>query len=396
MECDVQLLEIEEETIAGRRPPVPRSDEERFMLRALLLAERGRGRTSPNPMVGALIVKDGKTIGEGWHARAGGPHAEVSALRDAGEAARGATLFVTLEPCNHEGRTPPCAKAVKSAGIARVVMAMGDPNPDVRGGGFEELASSGIVVEQGPYEELAGKQNEAFLKLVTTGLPFVTVKMAMSLDGRVATNTGSSKWISGDGSREQVHVMRGLSDAVMVGIGTVLKDDPMLTARTPPPPGKQPLRVIVDWEARTPVVSNVADVTKAPTLLAVSDRAPQRSVSALEETGVEVVRAGEGGRVDLSALMGTLAENGVMTVLCEGGPGLAAMLFNAGLVDKLVLFVAPLVISGRDAPGPIGGEGIDEMMQARQMRIDTILPVGEDIRVVAYPRREREIKCSPE
>ena len=385
------------ETIAGLRPAPPSGDGETFMLRALRLAELGRGTTSPNPLVGAVVIKGGNIEGEGWHERAGGPHAEVVALGKAGKNAEGATMYVTLEPCAHQGRTPPCVKAIKKSGISKVVVAMRDPNPEVKGGGWEQLEAAGIKVEQGAYEELAQRQNEAFLKRVTTGLPFVTLKMAMSVDGRVATNTGSSRWISGEDSRAEVHEMRAASDVVMVGIGTVLMDDPELTARTGRTGQRQPLRVVVDWDARTPVGSHLADVSLAPTLLAASDRAPQKAVNALEARGVEVFRTGVGGKVDLRALMEELVRRDVNTVQCEGGPGLASMLLRERLVDRIVLFIAPCIISGRDAPGPVGGEGIEDMAEAMSVRFDSVGISGEDLRIVAYPVYDQESdRCSQE
>jgi len=385
------------ETISGLRPAAPAGDGESFMLRAIRLAELGRGTTSPNPLVGAVVVRGGKPVGEGWHERAGGPHAEVVALEKAGKQAEGATMYVTLEPCAHHGRTLPCVKAIRKAGISKVVVALRDPNPDVKGGGWEQLEAAGISVEQGAYEDVARRQNEAFIKRVTTGLPFLTLKMAMSVDGRVATNTGSSRWISGEDSRSEVHEMRAASDAVMVGIGTVLMDDPQLTARTGRTDQKQPLRVVVDWDARTPVGSRLADVSLAPTLVAASDRAPQRAVDALQLRGVEVIRAGVGGRVDLRALMEELASRDMNAVQCEGGPGLAAMLLREKLVDRMVLFIAPCIISGRDAPGPIGGEGIEEMIDAMSVRFDSVGVSGEDIRIVACPVYDQESdKCSQE
>jgi diaminohydroxyphosphoribosylaminopyrimidine deaminase/5-amino-6-(5-phosphoribosylamino)uracil reductase len=316
----------------------------------------------------------------------------VAALEKAGKQAEGATMYVTLEPCAHHGRTLPCVKAIRKAGISKVVVALRDPNPDVKGGGWEQLEAAGISVEQGAYEDVARRQNEAFIKRVTTGLPFLTLKMAMSVDGRVATNTGSSRWISGEDSRSEVHEMRAASDAVMVGIGTVLMDDPQLTARTGRTDQKQPLRVVVDWDARTPVGSRLADVSLAPTLVAASDRAPQRAVDALQSRGVEV-----GGRVDLRALMEELASRDMNAVQCEGGPGLAAMLLREKLVDRIVLFIAPCIISGRDAPGPIGGEGIEEMIDAMSVRFDSVGVSGEDIRIVACPVYDQESdKCSQE
>ncbi len=358
--------------------------DERYMTRALELAEKGRGRTSPNPMVGAVIVVEERVVGEGYHQVAGAPHAEVNAIEDAGGKAPGATMYVTLEPCNHAGRTPPCAAQVVEAGIARVVMALRDPNPVVSGGGERFLTEHGVEVECGVMEDDARRQNEAYLKWVTEGFPFVTLKMAMSLDGKVATRTGDSMWISSEESREYVHRMRSESDAVMVGIGTVLSDDPRLTARMGGYKGA-PLRVVADSRARTPMTSRVADVSEAPTLVAVAGDAPVESVEALEVRGVEVVRVGSGGSVDLRALLKLLAGRDIVSLMVEGGPGIASAIWEHGLVDRLVFYYAPMIIGGGEAPGPIGGTGRATIAEAGGLRIDEVSMSGPDVKVVAYP-----------
>jgi diaminohydroxyphosphoribosylaminopyrimidine deaminase/5-amino-6-(5-phosphoribosylamino)uracil reductase len=372
------------ETIAGMKKPEPSSEGERQMLRALELAETGRGRTSPNPMVGAVIVKDHRIIGEGYHEEVGGPHAEVNALKSAGEDAKGATMYVTLEPCSHQGRTPPCADRVVESGIATVVMAIRDPNPLVSGAGERLLREQGLQVEFGPYPEIARRQNEGYLNWITTGMPFVTLKMAMSLDGKVATRTGESKWISSDISRADAHQMRAACDAIMVGIGTVIHDDPILTART----GRQvhnPIRVVVDSLGRTPPESHVGDTREAATIIAVSDSAPDESVRALQDRGLEVVRIDDRGKVDLPGLLQLLGDRGVLNLLVEGGPELTRALWEAGLVDKLVFYFAPKVIGGCGAPGPVGGSGVESMDQAYPLSIDAVFAKGPDIKVVAYP-----------
>ncbi len=370
--------------VAGTRRPEAVTVDETMMLRALDLAERGRGLTSPNPMVGAVVARGDEVIGEGFHARAGGPHAEVVALEEAGVDPGGATVYVTLEPCSHQGRTPPCAGMLAEKGVARVVMAMLDPNPRVSGAGMSYLADAGVDVSVGPYGDYALRLNEAYVKWITTGAPFVTLKMAMSLDGKVATRTGESKWISSEWSRADVQEMRRASDAVMVGIGTVTQDDPRLTVRTGAA-GPGPLRVVVDSLARTPLESNVADTTEARTLLAVSGAAPPERVSRLQERGVEVVRLDAGGKVDLAALLRLLGEREIVSLQVEGGPELTRAMWEAGLVDKLVFYYAPKVIAGCGAPGPIGGSGVARMEDARPLRIDAVFEMGPDFKVVAYP-----------
>lgn len=372
------------ETIAGSRVPEPSRPEERIMLRALELAEKGRGSTSPNPMVGAVLARGGEVIGEGYHHFAGGPHAEVNALENSTEDPAGATLYVTLEPCAHQGRTPPCASRLVESKIARVFIAARDPNPLVSGKGESFLRDNGVEVIKGPYSKLALRLNEAYLRWVTTGLPFVTMKMAMSLDGKVATRTGESKWISSEASRADVHTMRAESDAVMVGIGTVVQDDPQLTVRTAE--GRNnPLRVVVDSLARTPVESNVADTGIAKTLIAVSGSAPEESVRGLESRGVEVVRLDDRGKVDLLGLMELLGARGLTCLLVEGGPELTRAMWESRLVDKLVFYFAPKVIAGCGAPGPIGGAGVACIEDAGPLVIDAIFEMGPDFKVIAYP-----------
>ena len=383
----MELFDDYHETIARTRKPEPESEDERFMLRALELAEKGRGRTGPNPLVGAAVVSDGNILGEGYHEMLGGPHAEVNALNSAGSKAEGAVLYVTLEPCAHRGRTTPCVNEIVGAGIVRVVMACRDPNPLVDGRGEEYLRGHGVVVEQGPYEEIARRQNEAYLKRITSGMPFVTLKMAMSLDGKTATRTGDSRWITSEESRADVHLMRSWSDAIMVGIGTVLADDPRLTVRLGKDRDISPLRVVVDGMARTPVNSHIADTSEAPTLVAVAGGAPEDSRRALEENGVEVVEVGSDDRVELRLLLELLSEREIANLLVEGGGELAGGLWGDGLVDKLVFFFAPMIIGGGEAPGSIGGEGAQTVEESLKVSIDGVFRIGPDIKVVAYPAR---------
>jgi len=376
-----------ERNIAGMRPPDAGSVDERMMMRALELAEKGRGMTSPNPVVGAVIARGDQVISEGYHERVGGPHAEINALDSAPGGLRGATMYVTLEPCSHQGRTPPCAPRVADSGIERVVIAVRDPNPQVAGGGEALLKDHGVEVSVGLFGRFALRQNEEYLKWVRTRRPFVTLKMAMSLDGKVATRTGDSKWISSEISRADVQRARAASDAVMVGIGTVMSDNPRLNVRDLEGV-RQPLRVVVDSFARTPVGSNVADSSMAPTLLAVSENAPEESIRALEATGVELMRLDDAGKVDLGALLELLGERGVTSLLVEGGPELARGMWQAGLVDKFVFYFAPKIVGGCEAPGPVGGTGVACMKEAGPLTIDAAFEMGPDLKVVAYPGGE--------
>jgi len=353
-------------------------DAASFMARALELAERGRGRVEPNPMVGAVVVRDGVVVGEGFHAGFGGPHAEPVAIGAAGEACRGATLYVTLEPCTHFGKTPPCVPAVLAAGLARVVAAMIDPDPRTQGRGIELLRAAGVEVEVGLLATEARRLNAPFVKLTARGLPFVTAKWAMSLDGKIATRTGQSRWISSAPSRERVHAMRGQVDAILVGIGTALADDPLLTARPPGP--RTAVRVVADSEARIPLGSRlVSSAREVPVIVAATDEAPAGRREGLARAGVEVlVLPEEGGHVSLPALMAELGRRRMSNVLLEGGGELVAAALASQIVDKLLVFVAPRILGGREAPTPVGGLGIADLAQALQAREWTLQRVGDD------------------
>lgn len=339
-----------------------------FMDEALRLASLGLGRTSPNPAVGAVCVRDGQIVGSGYHAKAGGPHAEVLALQEAGEAARGATLYVTLEPCSHFGRTPPCADLCIQAGLSRIVVAMIDPNPLVSGAGIERLRAAGIQVEVGLRQEEAARLNEAFVIYMKERRPFVHFKTAMSSDGKVACRTGKSQWITSEASRREVHRLRARHDAIMVGIGTVLADDPRLTARlsdVTDAPGDviQPTRIIVDSRASIPLRARCLEGAgeHADVIVAVTEAAPPRKIEALRERGVRVwVGSGPDGRVDLVGLLHDLAELQITSILLEGGPTLAGALFDHGLIDRVTVFMAPLILGGSAAPSPVAGQGVDE------------------------------------
>ncbi|HOA35367.1 MAG TPA: bifunctional diaminohydroxyphosphoribosylaminopyrimidine deaminase/5-amino-6-(5-phosphoribosylamino)uracil reductase RibD [Bacillota bacterium] len=361
--------------------------DERFMWIALDLARRGRGSTSPNPMVGAVVVRDGKIVGTGYHQAPGGPHAEVAALRQAGEKARGAVLYVNLEPCAHRGRTGPCADAIIRAGISRVVAAMEDPNPLVAGKGFRKLAEAGIELKRGVLEEKALRLNEVYVKFITTGRPFVIVKTAVTADGKTATRTGRSRWITGEKARAFVHRLRHNSDAIAVGIDTVLRDDPLLTARLEGGGGRDPLRVIVDSRARLPLDARVINsASRAATLLAVTPAAPADKLRALEEKGVEILLLpGREGRVDLDALMRKLGERGVCQLMVEGGGNLNYSLLEAGLVDKLMLFMAPLIIGGRESPTSFEGAGVARLEEAWRLKDMEIKQYDGDLLLIGYP-----------
>ncbi len=357
-----------------------------YMQMALDLARQALGRTSPNPMVGAVLVKDGRVIGQGYHTRPGTPHAEIHALREAGERAAGATLYVTLEPCCHQGRTGPCTEAILAAGVKRVVAAMTDPNPLVSGRGLERLRRAGVEVTVGVMEEDAQRLNEVFIKYITTRRPFVVLKTAMSLDGKIATRSGESQWITGPQARLAVHRLRDRYDAVLVGINTVLKDNPSLTTRIPQEDGRDPVRVIVDSLARTPPEARViTQQSSAPTIIAVTEKAPAQNLRRLERAGAQIVVVpGNGPRVDLAGLMAELGRREITSVLVEGGGEIHASFLEARLVDKVIWFIAPRIIGGRQAPGPVGGEGPARLVDAIRLKDVSLSRYGEDLCVEGY------------
>ena len=358
--------------------------DESYMREALRIAEYARGRTSPNPLVGAVIVRDGAIVASGWHRAAGEPHAEIHALRMAGELARGATLYVTLEPCAHHGRTGPCAEAVIAAGLARVVIALSDPNPLVAGRGIHLLTAAGIEVTTGICEDEARRQNEIFLKWVTTKRPFVTLKTAMTLDGKIASHTGASQWITGAAARARVHAYRNEYDAILVGIGTVLADDPSLTTRLEHGTGKNPLRIVLDSEARTPLDAKLVADGAASTIIVVSERADHRRVNLLRACGAEVVTLGA-QRVDIAALLDYLGARDITSLFVEGGAAVNWSLLAGGSVDKVHAFIAPMLMGGETAKTPIGGTGFDSPQTALRLRDVTVEQLGADILVTGYP-----------
>jgi diaminohydroxyphosphoribosylaminopyrimidine deaminase/5-amino-6-(5-phosphoribosylamino)uracil reductase len=358
-----------------------------LMRRALRLAERGHGRTSPNPPVGAVVVSaDGRVVGAGWHKGPGQPHAEREALQEAGGAAQGGTLYVTLEPCTVDGRTPPCVPLVIGSGVARVVAGCADPNPRVDGTGFAALSAAGIEVETGVMETDAKRLIQAFAKHVRTGRPFVTAKAAISLDGRVAAADGSSRWITGKTARRDVHRLRAHCDAVLVGVGTVVADDPLLTVRLRGYAEAQPLRVVLDPSGRTPPTARVLNAD-APTLVVVTEKAPADAVEALRATGAEVIElAARDGRTDLGIVLDELGRRNVMEVLIEGGPTVLGDAFERGLVDRTIAYVAPKLL-GEAGPGMLAGVVVPNIEQARELQFVSVRRIGADLKIEAYPRR---------
>jgi len=359
-------------------------DDERFMRRALELARNGLGLAAPNPMVGAVVVAaDGAVAGEGWHEGPGTPHAEVVALRAAGPRARGSLLYTTLEPCAHIGRTPPCAPFIVKAGVAEVIGGSPDPNP-LAAGGFDLLRRSGVRVSVGTLAGECGALIAGFAKHVRTGLPFVTLKMASSLDGKVAARDGSSRWVTGPAAREDAHRLRAGSGAVVVACGTAVNDRPALTVRLSGYRGRQPLRVLVDGRGRTPAEGPLFERT-APTLVATTMAAPDAARTAWERAGAEVSVLDESapGRVALPALFDLLGKRDVQDVLLEGGPRLAWSAVEADLVDRFVLYLAPKLIGGEDAPGILIGAGVPSIGDALPVSIVSVERVGEDVKVVA-------------
>lgn len=356
-------------------------DDVFWMRQALAEAGRGLGSVEPNPMVGAVVVRDGQLVGSGYHTRFGAPHAEVEALNRAGERARGATLYVTLEPCCHVGKTPPCTEAVLAAGITRVVAAMRDPFPKVAGGGLSRLRDAGVQVEVGLEADAARRLNAPYLKRLATGRPYVTAKWAMTLDGKTATSTGDSRWISGPRSRALVHETRGRMDAILVGIGTALADDPELTARPPGP--RQAVRVVLDGAGRLPPSSRlVATARDIPVWLAVTERASSERLEALKEAGCEVLAFPGTGPVPVVPLLEELGRRSLTNLLVEGGGRVLGAFLDAGQVDAVDVFVAPLVEGGTPAFTPAQGAGHSLMAQASRLEHHEVQAIDGDVRIV--------------
>lgn len=362
----------------------------KYMRRALELAKGGIGYTNPNPLVGAVIVKDDRVIGEGYHKVYGSHHAEVNAFLNVTEDVKGATMYVTLEPCSHYGKTPPCAKAIVEKGIKKVIIGLKDPNPIVAGRGIEILEEAGIEVVAGVLEEEGKKLNEIFLKYITTKLPFVIMKTAMTLDGKIATRTNASKWITGELSRKYVHELRHRVSGIMVGIGTVLADDPSLTTRFEDVRGSDPIRIIVDSSARIPLKSKILNLeSDAKTIIVVTEKAGREKLRMLEEKGAEVIiTPSKNGRVDLNLLMKELGERKIDSILLEGGSELNYAALEEGIVDKVHAFIAPKIIGGNTAKTPVGGQGKAHMEDAINLECIDIHRFGDDIMIEGYIKKE--------
>jgi diaminohydroxyphosphoribosylaminopyrimidine deaminase/5-amino-6-(5-phosphoribosylamino)uracil reductase len=366
-------------------PPGP------FMARALTLAREVKGRTSPNPAVGAVVVRDGQIVGEGATQPYGGPHAEPIALRAAGDRARGAALYVTLEPCSHTGRTPPCVDAVIAAGITEVHLATLDPNPRVAGRGALRLQEAGVATYAGEAEEEARDVNEDFARWITTGLPLLIAKYAVSLDGRIATRTGESRWITGPNARAEVHRLRDRVDAILVGANTVVMDDPELTTRIEQPirPPRDPWRIVVDSSCRISPDARVFRVRGSTTVFT-TESAPEVRRAALEEAGAEVrVVGSREGRVALDEMLADVGRRQATSIVAEGGPTLLGALFDAGLVDEVLAFIAPLVIGGEAAPSAVGGYGVKSLVDAPRLSRVRVRHLGADTLISGYVRRVR-------
>lgn len=353
---------------------------------ALDLAASAKGKTNPNPLVGAVIVKDGSIVGTGLHRKAGEPHAEVHAFRMAGEHAKDATLYVTLEPCSHFGKTPPCANLVKESGVKRVVVAMQDPNPSVAGRGIKLLRDAGIDVEVGVLEQQARRLNERFIHNMLTARPFVISKFAMTLDGKIATYSGHSQWITGEEARANVHELRDEVDAILVGVGTVLKDNPALTTRLKKRTGKNPIRIVLDRELRTPLDAQIVQTDTAKTII-VTAKGQQQKASAFENLGVELLYVPVIDRkLDLNTMLDELYKRGITDLLVEGGGEVNASFLRHGLIQKFLVYVAPKVLGGRNSITPFTGDDIETIDAAMLLQFAEVDKLGEDLRITAYPK----------
>ena len=360
--------------------------DRKLMEHALEVAAKARGATSPNPLVGAVIVRDGDIVGDGYHHKAGEAHAEIHALNQAKGCTKGATMYVTLEPCCHWGRTPPCTEAVIRAQLANIFVAMKDPNPQVAGNGIRQLQEAGIRVQVGLCEAESRQLNEVFIKHITTQYPFVILKSAISLDGKIATASGESQWITSEASRMKGHEIRAQVDAILVGIGTVLQDNPSLTARLPGRRNVDPIRIVVDSHGRTPLGAKILDTdSNAGTLIAVTKNAPSERIAALKSAGADVlIVEGKTGRVCLRALMRELGRKEITSVLIEGGGEVNAAALQAGIVDKVMFFIAPKLIGGQTAPGPIAGTGVTHLAEAFHLHNVKTTQIDTDFLIEGY------------
>ena len=360
-----------------------------YMQLALELATTAKGNTNPNPCVGAVVVKDGVIVGTGLHRKAGEPHAEVHAFNMAGEYAKGATLYVTLEPCSHYGKTPPCAMLVKESGVSRVVVAMMDPNPSVAGRGINILKEAGIEVEVGLLEQDARRLNERFIHNMLTNKPFVISKFAMTMDGKIATHNGHSKWITSHEARLQVHKLRHEMDGILVGVGTVLADNPSLTTRLQNREGKNPIRIILDSELKTPLEANIVNTAEAQTIIVSGKDVDATKVKQLTEKGVQILTVSKTEQgLNLGEMLDELYKLGITDVLVEGGAEINGSFLSARLINKVLIFMAPKILGGRHSKTPFAGMDIDCIDEGLQLEFDSIEQVGPDLCITAYPADE--------
>lgn len=361
-----------------------------YMKRVLELAERGIGKTNPNPLVGTVIVKDGRIIGEGWHERYGQAHAEVNAVRNAAESTEGATVYVNLEPCCHYGKTPPCTELLIREKVKRVVVGTLDPNPLVAGKGVQRLREAGIEIVSGVMEKECRRLNEVFFHYIQKRRPFVVLKAAMSLDGKIAAPSGESKWITEEASRKDVQLLRNRYSAVMVGVETVIRDDPELTCRLEG--GRNPKRIILDSTLRIPLNSKVLkDRQNNPALIACTEWALTGNSEWIRLLGAELIYCrSRNGRVDLEDLMEKLGGLSIDSLLLEGGAAVNESAFSQGIVDKVILYVAPKIIGGEKSKTFVGGQGIGSLDQAWPLRIDSTERIGEDLKITAYRKGDGE------
>ncbi|HJG04182.1 MAG TPA: bifunctional diaminohydroxyphosphoribosylaminopyrimidine deaminase/5-amino-6-(5-phosphoribosylamino)uracil reductase RibD [Megamonas funiformis] len=365
------------------------SYDEKYMRLAMQLAGNAIGRTSPNPLVGAVIVKDNRVVGCGWHRKAGTPHAEVHALNQAGELAQGADVYVTLEPCAHYGKTPPCAKALVEAKVKNVYGGLLDVNPKVAGKGFKILEDAGIHVEYGFLQDELRKQNEVFFKWIEHKKPFVVLKAAMTLDGKIATATGQSKWITNETSRAYGYKLRDIYDGIMVGINTVIEDNPMLTARVDG--GKNPIRIVVDSSLKIDINANVVQDKSAKTIIATTDKADKDKILKLQAQDVDVivVDKDENDKVDIEKLLDILGQKNICSILVEGGATLSGSFVAKKLVDKVYFFIAPKIIGGKEAKTPVAGTGILNLQEALALKDIQIEKIEEDILIIGRVDKDK-------
>lgn len=365
------------------------SYDEKYMRLAMQLAGNAIGRTSPNPLVGAVIVKDNRVVGCGWHRKAGTPHAEVHALNQAGELAQGADVYITLEPCAHYGKTPPCAKALVEAKVKNVYGGLLDVNPKVAGKGFKILEDAGIHVEYGFLQDELRKQNEVFFKWIEHKKPFVVLKAAMTLDGKIATATGQSKWITNETSRAYGYKLRDIYDGIMVGINTVIEDNPMLTARVDG--GKNPIRIVVDSSLKIDINANVVQDKSAKTIIATTDKADKDKILKLQAQDVDVivVDKDENDKVDIEKLLDILGQKNICSILVEGGATLSGSFVAKKLVDKVYFFIAPKIIGGKEAKTPVAGTGILNLQEALALKDIQIEKLEEDILIIGRVDKDK-------